>query len=232
MKKRSKRYRKSLEVSGGDGAGGVTLGRALQLLLATESTKFDEALELALHLGVDPKQGDQMVRGIVHLPHGSGKAVRVLVFTESPEVALEAGADFAGLAEMIGKIQGGWCDFDVAIATSSAMKEVRPLAKILGPRGLMPNPKAGTVSDDVAAAVREVKAGRYEFKMDKTANLALVVGRRSFGAEKLRDNVLAAAAEVERACPPAAKGRFILSATLSFTMSPGVALGWKQLQAA
>jgi large subunit ribosomal protein L1 len=215
-----------------DGGVASSLDGALSSLLATAPTKFDETLELSIHLGVDPKQGDQMVRGIVRLPHGSGKAVRVLVFTESPEAALEAGADFAGLADMVAKVQGGWCDFDVAVATTSAMKEIRSVAKVLGPRGLMPNPKAGTVSDDVAAAVKEVKAGRYEFKMDRTANLALVLGKRSFGAEKLRENALAAAAEVDRVCPAAVKGRYILSAALSFTMSPAVTISWKQLQAA
>ncbi|MDR2664614.1 MAG: 50S ribosomal protein L1 [Puniceicoccales bacterium] len=233
MKKRSKLYRKNLEVLGRMEQNEFSLGQALQALLATAPAKFDETLELSLHLGVDPKQGDQMVRGIVRLPHGSGKAVRVLVFTESPEVAREAGADHAGLADLVAKIQGGWCEFDVAIATPAAMREVRAIAKILGPRGLMPSPKAGTVSDDIAAAVEEVKAGRYEFKMDKTANLSLVLGKRSFGVDKLRENVAAAAAEVERVCPAAVRGgRYVLSATLSFTMSPGVPMGWKQLQVA
>jgi large subunit ribosomal protein L1 len=157
--------------------------------------------------------------------------VRVLVFTENPEAALEAGADHAGLGDLVEKIQSGWCDFDVAIATTAAMKEIRPIAKILGPRGLMPNPKSGTVSDDVAGAIGEVKAGRYEFKMDKTANVALVVGKRSFGPEKLGENVAAALEEVERVCPAAARGRYILSATLSSTMGPGLALDLKQLRA-
>ena len=232
MKKKSRRYSGSLTHCAADGDRMPSLDEALRALLATAPTKFDETLELSLHLGVDPKQGDQMVRGIVRLPHGSGKTVRVLAFTESPEAALGAGADFAGLSDMVAKVQGGWCDFDVAVATTSAMKEVRSIAKILGPRGLMPSLKAGTVSDDVAAAIGEVKAGRYEFKMDKTANLALVLGKRSFGAEKLRDNALAAAAEVDRVCPAAVKGRYVVSATLSFTMSPGVAISWKQLQAA
>jgi large subunit ribosomal protein L1 len=232
MKKRSRRYCGSLTHCAPDGGAAASLKDVLESLLATAPAKFDETLELSMHLGADPKQGDQMVRGIVRLPHGSGKSVRVLVFTESPEAAIDAGADYAGLADMVARVQGGWCDFDVAVATTSAMKDVRQVAKILGPRGLMPNPKAGTVSDDIAAAVKEVKAGRYEFKMDKTANLALVLGKRSFGAEKLRENALAAAAEVDRACPPAVKGKYILSATLSFTMSPGVPIGWRQLQAA
>ncbi|MDR0679284.1 MAG: 50S ribosomal protein L1 [Puniceicoccales bacterium] len=231
MKKRSRLYRKNLEIIQREGGPRKpSLGEALQHLLATASAKFDETLELSLHLGVDPKQGDQMVRGIVRLPHGSGKAVRVLVFTEFPEAAREAGADHAGLSDLVTKIQGGWSEFDVAIATTAAMREVRSIAKILGPRGLMPSPKAGTVSDDVAAAVREVKAGRYEFKMDKTANLSLVLGRRSFGVDKLRENAVAAAGEVERICPAAVRGgRYILSATLSFTMGPGVSVEWSQL---
>jgi large subunit ribosomal protein L1 len=208
------------------------LDGALRLLVGAAAAKFDETLELALHLGADPKQGDQMVRGIVRLPHGSGKPVRVLVFTEDVDVAIGAGADYAGLGDMIAKVREGWCDFDVAIATTAAMKEVRSVAKILGPRGLMPSPKAGTVSDDVVAAVREVKSGRYEFKMDKTANLSLILGKRSFGVEKLRDNALAAAAEIERVCPQSLKGRYVLSATLSFTMGPPVKIGWKELQAA
>jgi large subunit ribosomal protein L1 len=230
VKKRSKLYQRNLEILRKREHRKLSLVDALQYLLATAPAKFDETLGLSLHLGVDPKQGDQMVRGIVRLPHGSGKAVRVLVFTESPEAAKEAGADHAGLSDLLAKIQGGWSEFDVAIATTAAMKEVRSIAKILGPRGLMPSPKAGTVSDDVAAAVREVKAGRYEFKMDKTANLSLVLGRRSFGMDKLRENAMSAAREVELVCPTAVRGgRYVLSATLSFTMGPGVSVGWNQL---
>jgi large subunit ribosomal protein L1 len=212
-----------------DPAAGYSVGEAIRIVEMLPPAKFDETIELAMHLGVDPKQGDQMVRGIVKLPHGSGKTVRVLVFTENPEVALQSGADYAGLGDLVAKIQGGWCDFDVAIATTSAMREVRSVAKILGPRGLMPNPKSGTVSDDVAAAIREVKAGRYEFKMDKTANVALVIGKRSFHAEKLKENILAAVTEVERARPAAVRGRYVLSATLSSSMSPGLSLELKEL---
>ncbi|MDR2576667.1 MAG: 50S ribosomal protein L1 [Puniceicoccales bacterium] len=228
MKKRSKRYAKGLEKF--DVSKTYAVDDALRILAEFPPAKFDETVELAMHLGVDPKQGDQMVRGIVRLPHGSGKTVRVLVFTTNQGDALAAGAEYAGLEDLIAKIQDGWCEFDVAIATTAAMREIRPIARILGPRGLMPNPKAGTVSDDVSSAIREVKAGRYEFKMDKTANIALIVGKKSFSAEKLRENVHVAYEEVERACPESVKSRYILSATLSSTMGPGIKLSMKQMQ--
>jgi large subunit ribosomal protein L1 len=226
MKKHGKRYLQGFGKF--DATKMYAVLEALRILKEFPAAKFDETVELAMHLGVDPKQGDQMVRGIVRLPHGSGKNVRILVFTTNPEDALAAGAEFAGLDDLIAKIQEGWIDFDVAIATTAAMKEIRSIARILGPRGLMPNPKAGTVSDDIQSAIREVKAGRYEFKMDKTANVALVVGKLSLGVEKLAENVRVACDEVERACPGNVKGRYILSATLSATMSPGVSLALKQ----
>jgi large subunit ribosomal protein L1 len=186
--------------------------------------RFDETVELSIHPNVDPKQSDQMVRGIVSLPNGSGKRVRVLVFTEKPEEAIAAGADFAGLEDLIEKIQSGWLDFDVAISTTSAMKQVRNVARVLGPRGIMPNPKSGTVSDDIAEAVREVKAGRVEFKMDKTANMAVVVGKRSFVADKLTENIKTAIEAVLKAKPASISGSFVKSVTLTATMAPGIRL--------
>lgn len=185
-------------------------------------TNFDETVELSAHLGVDPRKSDQMVRGTLRLPHGSGKTVRVVVFTENPDDALASGADEAGLDDLIEKVTAGWTEFDVAIATTSAMKSVRKVARILGPRGLMPNPKSGTVTDDVAAAIEEVKAGRIEFKMDKTANTAVVVGKRSFSSEALAENTEAAIKALLQARPESVQGRFIKSLTLSATMSPGI----------
>jgi large subunit ribosomal protein L1 len=201
-----------------------SVGEAVALLERMPRARFDETVELSLHLGVDPKQSDQMVRGVVNLPNGSGKRVRVLVFTEKPEEAIAAGADFAGLDDFLEKVQSGWLDFDVAIATPSAMRQVRNVARILGPRGVMPNPKSGTVSEDIAGAVREVKAGRVEFKMDKTANLAVVVGKRSFMAEKLAENIGAAIDVILRAKPASISGSFIKNISLSATMTPSIKL--------
>lgn len=183
---------------------------------------FDETVELSFKLNVDPKQSNQMVRGTVRLPNGSGKKVRVIVFTDHADSAIAAGADKAGLDDLIKEIEGGWLDFDVAVATTSAMKEVRKLARILGPRGLMPNPKSGTVTDEIEAAIKEVKGGRVEYKMDKTANLAVVIGKRSFANDKLLENATAALASVAATRPESIKGKFINSITISSTMSPGV----------
>jgi len=219
MVKRSKRYKKALEAAGADVK---SLSDAVKALSATPKAGFDETVELSFKLIVDPKQSNQMVRGNVRLPHGSGKKVRVLVFTESPDVAKAAGADFAGLEDMLKQIEGGWLDFDVAIATTSAMKDVRRVARVLGPRGLMPNPKTGTVTDDVAAAITEVKGGRVEYKMDKTANVSIVIGKRSFDDVKLEANAKAALASIGAARPESIKGKFINSITLSSTMSPAV----------
>ncbi|MDR0417919.1 MAG: 50S ribosomal protein L1 [Puniceicoccales bacterium] len=222
MKKRSKRQLKGHEVA--DLSQHFSIENAVALLERMPKARFDETVELALHLGVDPKQSDQMVRGIVSLPNGSGKRVRVLVFTEKPEEAIGAGADFAGLEDLIEKIQSGWLDFDVAISTTSAMKQVRNVARILGPRGIMPNPKSGTVSDDIAGAVCEVKAGRVEFKMDKTANMAVVVGKRSFSADKLVENIKTTIDVVVKAKPASISGGFIKNMTLTATMTPGIRL--------
>ncbi len=219
MVKRSKRYRKALESVAQKPVG---IADAVKALAAMPKAAFDETVEISMKLGVDPKQSNQMVRGTVRLPHGSGKNVRVVVFTENAQAALDAGADKAGLEDLIKEVEGGWMDFDVAVATPSAMKEVRKVARVLGPRGLMPNPKSGTVTEDIAAAISEVKAGRVEFKMDKTSNLVVVVGKRSFDAEKLAENAKAAISAVVAARPEAVKGKFINSITISSTMSPGV----------
>lgn len=192
------------------------------------AAKFNETVEVYARLAVDPKQSDQMVRGTVSLPNGSGKTIKVIVFTENAADALAAGADAAGLNDLIEKVNGGWTDFDVAISTVSAMKDVRKVARVLGPRGLMPNPKSGTVTDEVAKTIKEVKAGRVEFKMDKTANVAIVVGKRSFTAEQLAQNTEAALAALVKAKPDALRGvAFIKSLTLSSTMSPGVKIDVK-----
>src|SRR5690606_13144879 len=172
-----------------------------------------------------PRHSSQMVRGIINLPNGSGKSARVIVFTDNPEDAKAAGADEAGLSDLIKKIQDGWLDFDVAIATPAAMKEVRNVARVLGPRGLMPNPKSGTVTDDVAAALKDIKqGGRVEFKMDKTANIGVVVGKRSFAADKLAENIRTAIDVVGKARPDGLRGKYILSMTIASTMSAGVKL--------
>lgn len=222
MKKRSKRQLKGQEVA--DLSQYFSVENAVALLEKMPKARFDETVELSIHLGVDPKQSDQMVRGVVGLPNGSGKNVRVLVFTEKPEEAMSAGADYAGLDDLIEKVLGGWLDFDVAIATTSAMKQVRSVARVLGPRGMMPNPKSGTVSDDIAAAVREVKAGRVEFKMDKTANMAVVVGKRSFDPSKLAENIRTAIDAVLKARPASVSSGYIKNVSLSATMTPGIRL--------
>jgi large subunit ribosomal protein L1 len=202
------------------------LDEALELLAKFPKAKFDETVELSMHLGVDPRQSTQMVRGVVNLPKGSGKKVKVVAFTDNPDQAKEAGADEAGMDDLIARIQDGWVDFDVAVATPAAMKEVRKVARVLGPRGLMPNPKSGTVTEDIASAIQSVKSGgRVEFKMDKTANLGVVVGKRSFSAADLKENIETVLDVVGKARPEALKGHsYIKSAALSGTMTPGVRL--------
>src|ERR1700690_1396226 len=198
----SKRYKKALEVV--DAKKAYPLKDAVGVLAKFPKAKFNETIDLAFRLGVDPKQSDQMVRGTVPLPHGSGKTVRVLVFAKSgpaAEAAKTAGAEYVGYEEMIKKCQEGWADFDVAIATPEAMGEVRKLGKVLGPRGLMPNPKTGTVTDDTARAVKEVKAGRVEFKIDKSGNVHVPVGKASFNALQLEENARAVIDAVVKARP-------------------------------
>jgi large subunit ribosomal protein L1 len=198
---------------------------AMRLVKEAAFAKFDETVEVAVRLGVDPRHADQIVRGTVVLPHGTGKSVRVLVLTQGDKVkeAEEAGADYVGM-EFVQKIKDGWTDFDVAVATPDVMGQVGQLGRVLGPRGLMPSPKAGTVTFDVSKAVREIKAGKIEFRVDKTGNVHVPLGRVSFPVEKLAENFDAFMETVVRAKPAAAKGTYIRSVTVSSTMGPGVRL--------
>lgn len=203
---------------------GYTVEEAIATLRKTATAKFDETVEMALRLGVDPKHADQMVRGAVVLPRGTGKSIRVLVFAkgEKEREAREAGADYVGAEDMVEKIQGGWLDFDSTIATPDLMGQVGKLGKILGPRGLMPNPKMGTVTFDVARAVREVKAGKVEFRVDKAGNIHVPVGKKSFPGDHLVENALVLIEAIMRAKPAAAKGQYLRSLTVSSTMGPGI----------
>lgn len=219
-KQHSKRYNSALKVA--DLAKEYPLKEAVDVLVKFPKAKFDETVELSFRLGVDAASGDQNVRGTTPLPNGSGKKVRVLVFTDDPQAAIAAGADYAGLQDMMQKINEGWLDFDVAIATTEAMKTVRTIARVLGPKGLMPNPKSGTVTDDIAAGIKAVKAGRVEFKMDKTANLGVGVGKRSFTPEQILENAQAVIDAVGKAKPSSFKGHYIRSVTISSSMSPAV----------
>jgi large subunit ribosomal protein L1 len=202
-----------------------TPDEALQLVKDLAFAKFDETVEIATRLGVDPRKADQIVRGTVVLPHGTGKSVRVLVAAqgEKEKEAQEAGADYVGL-EFVEKIQQGWVDFDVMVATPDVMGKVGPLGRILGPRGLMPTPKSGTVTFDVGRAVREIKAGKIEFRVDKTGNVHAPIGRISFETDRLQENLTAFMDQIVRARPPAAKGTYVRSITVSSTMGPGVAI--------
>src|SRR5271166_3857726 len=199
MEKQSKRYRSALQVA--DLAKDYPLTEAVGILQKFPKAKFDETVELSMRLGVDPTAGDQMVRGTTPLPNGSGKKVRVLVFTDNPKAAVDAGADHAGLQDLMAKINEGWLDFDVAIATTEAMKTVRSIARVLGPKGLMPNPKSGTVTDDIPAGIKAVKAGRVEFKMDKAGNIGVGIGKRSFTPEQLAENIRAVIDAIGKAKP-------------------------------
>ncbi len=220
--KRSKRYRAAAEKVGSPRP--HPFAEALSTLKSLPATKFDQTVTLSFRLGVDPRQSDQMVRGTCPLPHGSGKSVRVLVFAEgaSAEAARQAGAEHVGYKDLIDKCVGGFQDFDVAIATPACMTEVRKLGKVLGPRGLMPNPKTGTVTDDTAKAVREVKAGRVEFKLDKNGNISVPVGKISFSEVALLENGTAVIDAIIKSRPSSAKGRFVENITLASTMSPGL----------
>jgi len=228
----SKRYRKALDQV--DAKKTYPLKSAVEVLTKFPKAKFNETVDLAFRLGVDPKQSDQMVRGTVPLPHGSGKTVRVLVFAKSgpsAEAAKAAGAEYVGFDDMIKKCQEGWSDFDVAVATPEAMGEVRKLGKVLGPRGLMPNPKTGTVTDDTAKAVKEVKAGRVEFKTDKAGNVHVPVGKASFTTIQIEENARAVIDAVVKARPNSIKGVYVQTCTLSATMSPPVRLDLKEFSA-
>jgi len=218
----SKRYDASVSKVKADKA--YSLDEAIGVLKQMPGAKFDESVDLSFRLGVDPKHADQMVRGAVVLPHGIGKTVRVAVFAkgEKEREAREAGADTIGAEDLVEKVQGGWMDFDTAIATPDLMGQVGRLGKVLGPRGLMPNPKLGTVTFDISRAVREAKAGKVEFRVDKAGNIHTPVGKRSFNEQQLRDNAMALIEAIVRAKPPAAKGNYLRSLTVSSTMSPGV----------
>jgi large subunit ribosomal protein L1 len=211
-----------------------TLNEAMPLLKKTSFVKFDETVEVAMRLGVDPKHADQMVRGTVVLPHGLGKTKRVIVIASGEKVreAREAGADEVGGDDIVQKIQGGWMDFDAVVATPDMMKSVGRLGKVLGPRGLMPNPKTGTVTLDVEKAVREVKAGKVEFRVDKTGIIHSAVGKVSFDAAKLEENAQALIQTVIKAKPATAKGRYVKSIVVSSTMGPGIPIDLGSVEAA
>ncbi|WP_404425676.1 50S ribosomal protein L1 [Nibricoccus sp. IMCC34717] len=222
MKKQSKRYRSAATVA--DLTKSYSLQEAVDILSKFPKAKFDETVELSFRLGVDATQGDQMVRGTTPLPNGTGKKVRVLVFTDNPQAAIAAGADHAGLQDMMAKINEGWLDFDVAIATTEAMKTVRTIARVLGPKGLMPNPKSGTVTDDIPAGIKAVKAGRVEFKMDKACNIGVGIGKRSFTAQQILENAQSVLDAIGKAKPSSFKGNYIKTVALSSSQSPGVRL--------
>lgn len=225
--KRSKLYRaRAQEI---DRSQFYTVDEGLQLLKKLPTAKFDETVELAFRLGIDPRQSDQIVRGAMVLPRGIGKSQRVVVIAdgEAAQKAKDAGADAVGYEELLQKIKGGWLDFDVMIATPSAMKEVRTLGRVLGPRGLMPNPKTGTVTDDTATAVKEAKAGRVEYRCDRAGCVHMPIGKLSFAVEALAENAQFALAAILRARPSAAKGVYLQGLTLSATMSPGIRLDAK-----
>ncbi|HFE54141.1 MAG TPA: 50S ribosomal protein L1 [Bacteroidetes bacterium] len=228
--KRSKRYLEVKEKVRRDRE--YPLEEALRLVKETATAGFDETVEMHVRLGVDPRHADQQVRGTVSLPHGTGKQVRVLVITKNPDKekeAREAGADYVGFEDVIKKIQEGWLDFDVVIATPDVMPQVGKLGRILGPRGLMPNPKSGTVTMNVAEAVRDVKAGRIDFRVDRYGILHVPIGKVSFDTEKLVDNAKAFMEAVLRLRPPAAKGQYVRSVTVSSTMGPGIRVDRNQL---
>ena len=220
--KRSKAYRAAAEMINPDEL--YSPLSAVRLVKAGVAQKFDPTVEVSMRLGVDPRKADQMVRGTVNLPHGTGKTARVLVFAngEKADEARAAGADFVGSDELIEKVRGGWTDFDAAVCTPDLMGKVGTLGKVLGPRGLMPNPKTGTVTMDVAKAVTDIKGGKIEFRVDKHSNLQFPIGKASFTETQLVENYAAALDEVLRLKPSAAKGRYIKKATFSSTMGPGV----------
>lgn len=219
--KKSKRYRQAAETIT-DAA--ITLEEAIRALKQYPKAKFDESVELNFLLGIDPKQSNQMVRGTVNLPHGTGKKVRVLVFCRGEEAraAEEAGADYVGSDELINKVAGGWTDFDVVVAHPSMMKDISKLGKVLGPRGLMPSPKVGTVTQDLAKAVAEVKKGKVEFKSDRTAGVHLACGKISFDESKLIENIKTVIKTVIDYKPQTAKGTYVKNIAVSTTMGPGI----------
>jgi large subunit ribosomal protein L1 len=229
MAKQGKKYaaaRKEIQ------ARGYTLEEAIPLVRRIKPSQFDETLEIAFLLGVDPKHADQMVRGTVVLPHGTGKSKRVLAIASGEKIAEaeKAGADFAGGLEMVQKIQEGWTDFEAVVATPDTMKEVGKLGKILGPKGLMPNPKVGTVTFDIARAIQEIKAGKVEFRVDKTSIVHTIFGKTSFDEQKLMENARTLVAAILRAKPPTAKGKYLRTVHICSTMGPSVQLDASSLE--
>ena len=226
--KHSKSYNKVFEETKNTSA--LPIAEALALVEKTKRVKFDETLELHVKLGVDPRHADQQVRGVVVLPNGTGKTVRVLVIAKGAKAdeATAAGADFVGAEDMIAKIQGGWFDFDVCITTPDMMGLVGRIGKLLGPKGLMPNPKSGTVTPDITKAINDVKAGKVEYRVDKTAICHVIFGKKSFGREKLQENLAVIMDAIIKAKPAAAKGTYLKSVTVASTMGPGVKVNYRQ----
>lgn len=224
MVKRSKKYREAAERI--DGSNLYTPAEAIALLKGMPKRGFDESVEAVYRLGVDPRKADQLIRGSVNLPNGTGKTVRVAVFARGPQAtaALEAGADIVGDADLVAKVQGGELDFDAVVATPDMMGQVGRLGRVLGPRGLMPNPRTGTVTMDVATAVKEIKGGKVNFRVDKNGNLSFLIGKLSFEQKALEENFAAVSNEIKRLRPSTVKGRYIIKASMASTMSPGVAL--------
>lgn len=224
MAKMSKKYKQASELVDRNKVYG--LDEAVALVKQTAKANFDESVEMAFNLNVDPKYADQQIRGAMVLPHGTGKTKKVLVFAKGPKLteAEQAGADHVGGEELIPKIQGGWFDFDVVVATPDMMAVVGRLGKVLGPKGLMPNPKDGTVTMDVTKAIQEVKAGKVQYRTDKAGNIQLNVGKVSFSEDKLRENIVAIFDRIAKARPASVKGQYMKSVTLSATMGPGIPL--------
>jgi large subunit ribosomal protein L1 len=220
--KRSKAYRATVESFDLDNL--YSPVEAIKIARTGSRRKFDETVDVAMRLGVDPRKADQMVRGTVNLPHGTGKTARVLVFAngDKAEAAREAGADYVGADDMIERVNGGWLDFDAVVATPDMMGKVGRLGRVLGPRGLMPNPKTGTVTPDVVKAVTDIKGGKIEFRVDRHANLHFIIGKASFSERQLAENYAAALEEVLRLKPASSKGRYLKKVTVSTTMGPGV----------
>ncbi len=226
MKKHGKKY---VDAAKKAPAERVSLQEAVAFVKANPGAKFDESVELGMRMGCDPRKSDQMIRGTVSLPHGTGKAVKVVVFAGGApaEAAKAAGADEVGMDDLLEKIKGGWLDFDVAIATPEAMTAVRKLARVLGPRGLMPNPKTGTVTDDTAAAVKAQKAGKVEFRMDRQGNICTMIGKRSFEAKQIEENAMALVDAIRAVRPAALKGQLFKKISLSSTMGVPVKIDIK-----
>jgi large subunit ribosomal protein L1 len=226
----NKRYNKSKE--GIDSAERYSIDKAVEMAVNSATAKFDESIDVAVRLGIDPKQSDQQVRGAVALPHGLGKAVRVLVFAKGPKEkeALDAGADFVGSDDLVTKINGGWLDFDKAIATPDMMATVSKVAKVLGPRGLMPNPKVGTVTMNVSETVKAEKRGKLDFRVDKAGIIHAGIGRKSMGAQQLKENLQAFVGAVVKAKPATSKGVYLQKMTISSTMGPGIKIDISQAQ--